>query len=49
VFKCGNTQELKDLAQKILEPYGGNLWDGYHADAPKEWRSKDNGSQSNLD
>lgn len=38
VFKRGHTQLLNELAHKILEPYGGLLWDGYRADAPKEWR-----------
>lgn len=27
-------QRFNELARKILEPYGGLLWDGYHADAP---------------
>src|SRR5262249_10334005 len=38
VFKHGHTRLLNELTCKILEPYGGLLWDGYHADAPKEWR-----------
>jgi hypothetical protein len=37
VFKHGHTQQLNELACEILEPYGGLLWDGYHADAPKKW------------
>lgn len=40
VFKHGCTQLLNELACKILEPYGGLLWDEYRADAPKEWRVK---------
>lgn len=38
VFKHGRTQSLDKLVRKILEPYGGLLWEGYRADAPKEWR-----------
>lgn len=44
VFKYGHTQLLDELARKILEPYGGFLWDGYRADAPKKWRTKSTAS-----
>lgn len=40
VFKYGHTQKLNELILKILEPYGGLLWEGYRADAPKDWRIK---------
>ena len=38
LFKHNHTQQLEALVLKILEPYGGLLWEGYHALAPKEWR-----------
>ncbi len=40
VFKYGHTQGLNELILKILEPYGGLLWEGYRADAPKDFRLK---------
>ena len=41
IFKHNHTQQLEKLVLKILEPYGGLLWEGYHAIAPKEWRRND--------
>jgi len=38
VFKRNHTQQLEVLVKKILEPYGGLLWEGYRADAPSEWK-----------
>lgn len=38
LFKYGHAQKLEVLVQQVLEPYGGLLWDGYRADAPKEWK-----------
>lgn len=38
VFKRNHTQQLEVLVKKILEPYGGLLWEGYRADAPTEWK-----------
>jgi hypothetical protein len=40
VFKRGHTQQLNELVRKILEPYGGLLWEEYRADAPKEFRAQ---------
>lgn len=40
VFKRNHTQQLEALVHKILEPYGGLLWEGYRADAPSEWKMK---------
>ncbi|KTD24940.1 N-acetyltransferase GCN5 [Legionella lansingensis] len=36
VFKVGDATHLKKLVEKILQPYGGFLWDGYYSDAPQE-------------
>lgn len=41
LFQTGDFTKLQFLIEKILEPYGGLLWDGFRLDAPKEWR-KDN-------
>lgn len=38
VFKNSATAKLESLVTKILEPYGGLLWEGYRLEAPKEWR-----------
>ena len=35
VFKTGNITHLKQLTQKILQPYGGFLWEGYKSNASK--------------
>lgn len=34
----GDRQELITLAEEILKPYGGFLFDGYRRNAPKEWK-----------
>lgn len=39
LFKYNHTKELEVLVNKILEPYGGLLWEGYRSDAPKEYRN----------
>lgn len=36
VFRESNAINLKKLTQKILQPYGGLLWDGFKSNAPKE-------------
>lgn len=38
VFKIGDCVDLKNLTQKILQPYGGFLWDGYKSEASKDAR-----------
>lgn len=38
VFQTGETCDLRQLTQKILQPHGGLLWDGYQSEAPKEAR-----------
>jgi hypothetical protein len=40
VFRYGHTGLLEELVLTILQPYGGLLWEGYRADASKEWRTK---------
>lgn len=39
LFKRSHTHELETLVNKILEPYGGLLWEGYRSDAPKEYKA----------
>ena len=34
----GDIKKISDFVEKILEPYGGLLWDGFKLDAPWEWR-----------
>jgi len=36
VYKEGDSTHLKKLVEKILQPYGGILWSGYHSDAPED-------------
>ena len=38
VFQTGETHDLKKLTQKILQPQGGLLWEGYESKAPKDAR-----------
>jgi hypothetical protein len=38
LFQTGHSAALELLVKKILEPYGGYLWDGFRSDAPKESR-----------
>jgi hypothetical protein len=40
VFKHGQIRTLELLVQQILSPFGGLIWEGYHADAPIEWRKR---------
>lgn len=40
LFQTGDTTGLESLVKKILKPYGGLLWNGFRADAPKEWKDK---------
>ena len=34
----GDGADLKTLSQKILQPFGGFLWDGYKSEAPTDAR-----------
>ncbi|KTD67594.1 methyltransferase [Legionella santicrucis] len=36
VFKGGDAAHLKRLVEKILQPYGGFLWEGYYSDASQD-------------
>lgn len=38
IFKHGDTRLLEKLVNKILTPFGGLFWDGFHLDAPQNWR-----------
>jgi GNAT superfamily N-acetyltransferase len=38
VFQTGEGADLKNLTQKILQPFGGFLWDNYKSAAPKDAR-----------
>jgi predicted nucleotidyltransferase len=40
VFQHGQTKALEKLVKKIVEPFGGLLWDGFKSDGPKESRIK---------
>ena len=35
----GDIKKISDFVEKVLEPYGGLLWDGFKLDAPCEWKS----------
>lgn len=37
-FTKGDLNRIKGLTLKILEPFGGMLWEGFKLDAPKDWR-----------
>lgn len=37
-FSKDDVQIIEQFVIKILEPFGGLLWDGFKLDAPKEWR-----------
>ena len=41
VFTQGQAENLIQLATDILQPYGGFFFDGYHSDAPKDWRKEE--------
>lgn len=38
IFKTGNSTALEILVKKILQPFGGLLWDGFKSEGPKESR-----------
>ena len=48
LFQTGHSVALELLTKKILEPYGGLLWDGFRSDAPKELRSTEPSNLSKL-
>jgi hypothetical protein len=39
LFREGLTAPVLDLAEQVLAPHGGLLFDGYRSDAPAEWRA----------
>jgi len=43
LVKTGDSKAVKTVVTKILEPYGGYLWDGFRSDAPAEWKEFDEG------
>jgi GNAT superfamily N-acetyltransferase len=36
LFQAGDAAGVESVVKKILEPYGGFLWDGFKSNAPKE-------------
>jgi hypothetical protein len=38
VFSKDDVEVIETFAKKILEPFGGFLWDGFKLEAPKEWK-----------
>lgn len=41
LVKTGDSTAVETVVAKILEPYGGYLWDGFRSDAPADWRESD--------
>jgi hypothetical protein len=39
LFQKGEIRAVLDLAEEMLEPDGGFLFDGYKLDAPSDWRN----------
>lgn len=40
LYTSCNPSKVIALAEDVLEPHGGFLFDGYHLDAPPEWKIK---------
>ena len=38
LIHTGDYKAVETVVTKILEPYGGYLWDGFRSDAPAEWK-----------
>ncbi|MBW6420919.1 nucleotidyltransferase domain-containing protein [Rhizobium sp. XQZ8] len=38
LFRDREAKPVLEIAERVLAPYGGFLFDGYRADAPAEWR-----------
>jgi predicted nucleotidyltransferase len=41
LVQIGDATAVETVVIKILEPYGGLLWDGFRSDAPGEWKECD--------
>jgi hypothetical protein len=41
LVKTGDSKALETIVAKILEPYGGFLWDGFRSDAPADWKIRE--------
>jgi hypothetical protein len=41
LVQTGDASSTESAVTKILEPYGGYLWDGFRADAPADWKEFD--------
>lgn len=41
LVKTGDSTAVETVVTKILEPYGGYLWDGFRSDAPADWKECD--------
>ena len=41
LFKTGDSKALEVLVKKILDPFGGLLWDGFRSDASPECKVSD--------
>lgn len=37
-FRCGERAQAIAAVQRVLEPLGGEIFEGYRADAPADWR-----------
>ncbi len=38
LIQTGDASGIESAVTKILEPYGGYLWDGFRSDAPADWK-----------
>lgn len=38
LIQTGDSKAVETVVTKILEPYGGYLWDGFRSDAPADWK-----------
>lgn len=38
LFSYGDASGIEKVVYRILEPYGGFLWNGFRADAPPDWK-----------
>jgi predicted nucleotidyltransferase len=41
LIQTGDATAVETVVTKILEPYGGFLWDGFRSDAPADWKALD--------
>jgi len=41
LIQTSDSKAVETVVTKILEPYGGYLWDGFRSDAPADWKECD--------